>query len=87
MLGGYGEFMYQTGMIDELQRQYVVQQTDYGVKLIQQEKWVEAFQVRDVGCCLDLSKNVASFINVHTFLIVAIFTYMSALCVSETSCK
>lgn len=56
MLGGYGEFMYQTGMIDELQRQYVVQQTDYGVKLIQQEKWVEAFQVRDVGCCLDLSK-------------------------------
>lgn len=47
MLGGYGEFMYQTGMIDENQKQYVVQQTDYGVKLIQQQKWVEAFQVRD----------------------------------------
>lgn len=47
MLGGYGEFMYQTGMIDELQREYVVQQTDLGVKLIHQEKWVEAFQVRD----------------------------------------
>lgn len=46
MLGGYAEFMYQTGMIDELQRQYVVQQTDLGVKLIQQQKWVEAFQVR-----------------------------------------
>lgn len=49
MLGGYGEFMYQTGMIDELQRQYVVQQTDLGVKLIQQEKWVEAFEVRDAS--------------------------------------
>lgn len=45
MLGGYGDFLYQTGMIDELQRQYVVEQTDLGVKLIQQKKWVEAFQV------------------------------------------
>uniref|UniRef100_A0A3P8NJK7 Probable serine carboxypeptidase CPVL n=1 Tax=Astatotilapia calliptera TaxID=8154 RepID=A0A3P8NJK7_ASTCA len=47
MLGGYGEFLYQTGMIDELQKQYVDQQTDHGVKLIQQEKWVEAFEVFD----------------------------------------
>lgn len=45
MLGGYGDFLYQTGMIDELQREYVVEQTDLGVKLIQQQKWVEAFQV------------------------------------------
>ncbi|XP_037641020.1 probable serine carboxypeptidase CPVL [Sebastes umbrosus] len=47
MLGGYAEFMYQTGMIDELQKQYVVEQTDFGIKLIQQEKWLEAFQVFD----------------------------------------
>ncbi|XP_030014859.1 putative serine carboxypeptidase CPVL [Sphaeramia orbicularis] len=47
MLGGYGEFLYQTGMIDELQKEYVIQQTDIGVKLIQQQKWVEAFQVFD----------------------------------------
>uniref|UniRef100_G3NZR7 Probable serine carboxypeptidase CPVL n=1 Tax=Gasterosteus aculeatus aculeatus TaxID=481459 RepID=G3NZR7_GASAC len=47
MLGGYGDFMYQTGMIDEHQRQYVVQQTDLGVTLIQQQKWIEAFQVFD----------------------------------------
>lgn len=45
MLGGYGDFMYQTGMIDELQRQYVIKRTDLGVTLIQQQKWVEAFQV------------------------------------------
>lgn len=56
MLGGYGEFMYQTGMIDENQKQYVVQQTDYGVKLIQQQKWVEAFQVRDAECLLHFWK-------------------------------
>ncbi|KAF7669426.1 hypothetical protein LDENG_00186620 [Lucifuga dentata] len=47
MLGGYAEFMYQTGMIDELQKQYVIQQTDNGVQLIQQKKWVEAFEVFD----------------------------------------
>uniref|UniRef100_A0A667ZJR3 Probable serine carboxypeptidase CPVL n=1 Tax=Myripristis murdjan TaxID=586833 RepID=A0A667ZJR3_9TELE len=47
MLGGYAEFLYQTGMIDELQRQYVVQQTDKGVQLIKQQKWVEAFEVFD----------------------------------------
>lgn len=45
MLGGYGEFLYQTGMIDEYQKEYVVKQTDYGVELIQQQKWVEAFKV------------------------------------------
>lgn len=49
MLGGYGDFMYQTGMIDELQRQYVIKQTDLGVTLIQQQKWVEAFQVGGGG--------------------------------------
>lgn len=45
MLGGYGDFMYQTGMIDEQQRDYVDQQTSLGVKLIQQKKWLEAFEV------------------------------------------
>lgn len=56
MLGGYGEFLYQTGMIDENQKQYVVQQTDYGVKLIQQQKWEEAFRVRDAGRLLPFWK-------------------------------
>lgn len=45
MLGGYADFLYQTGMVDELQRQYVKEQTDAGVKFIQQEKWIEAFEV------------------------------------------
>lgn len=45
MLPGYGDFLYQTGMIDELQRDYVDQQTGLGVKFIQQQKWKEAFEV------------------------------------------
>lgn len=49
MLGGYGEFLYQTGMIDELQKEYVIQQTDLGVQLIQQQKWREAFKVTKCG--------------------------------------
>lgn len=51
MLGGYGDFLYQTGMIDELQREYVVKQTDLGVTLIQQQKWVEAFRVGHSHSC------------------------------------
>lgn len=45
MLGGYADFLYQTGLVDELQRQYVKMQTDTGVKLIQEQRWVEAFEV------------------------------------------
>lgn len=45
MLGGYADFLYQTGLVDELQRQHVKMQTDAGVKLIQEQQWVEAFQV------------------------------------------
>lgn len=45
MLGGYADFLYQTGLVDELQKQYVKMQTDTGVKLIQEQRWVEAFEV------------------------------------------
>lgn len=48
MLAGYGDFLYQTGMIDELQKQYVDKQTDFAVQLIQQQKWVEAFKVSHI---------------------------------------
>lgn len=45
MLAGYGDFLYQTGMVDELQKRYVDEQTDFAVQLIQKQKWVEAFKV------------------------------------------
>uniref|UniRef100_A0A8D0B6T3 Probable serine carboxypeptidase CPVL n=2 Tax=Salvator merianae TaxID=96440 RepID=A0A8D0B6T3_SALMN len=48
MLGGYAEFLYQIGLVDEKQRDYVQQQTDLGAIYIQQQKWREAFEVFDV---------------------------------------
>ena len=37
--------MYQTGLVDELQRDYIANKTDEAVKLINQKKWVEAAEV------------------------------------------
>ncbi|MGH0140968.1 UNVERIFIED_CONTAM: hypothetical protein FKN15_024026 [Acipenser sinensis] len=44
MFGGYAEFMYQSGIVDEKQKQFVQQQADLVVNYIQQKKWVEAFE-------------------------------------------
>ncbi|KAM9806387.1 probable serine carboxypeptidase CPVL [Syngnathus typhle] len=63
MLGGYGEFLYQTGMIDEVQKDYVNKQTDLGVVLIQQQKWVEAFKVFDSLLNGDLAPYPSFFQN------------------------
>ncbi|XP_054847402.1 probable serine carboxypeptidase CPVL [Eublepharis macularius] len=48
MLGGYPQFLYQIGLVDEKQREYVQRQTDLGAIYIQQKKWKEAFEVFDV---------------------------------------
>ncbi|XP_034030898.1 probable serine carboxypeptidase CPVL [Thalassophryne amazonica] len=63
MLGGYGDFLYQTALIDELQREYVMQQTDISVQLIQQQKWVEAFKVFDSLLNGDLTEEPSFFQN------------------------
>ncbi|XP_025025847.1 probable serine carboxypeptidase CPVL isoform X2 [Python bivittatus] len=47
MLGGYAEFLYQIGLVDEKQRVYVQNQTNLGQQYIQQKKWKEAFEVFD----------------------------------------
>ncbi|KAE8596603.1 hypothetical protein XENTR_v10016174 [Xenopus tropicalis] len=47
MLGGYADFLYQTGMVDENQKAFIQQQADLAIKYIQQEKWIEAFDVFD----------------------------------------
>ncbi|KAG8139139.1 putative serine carboxypeptidase CPVL-like protein [Naja naja] len=44
MLGGYAEFLYQIGLVDEKQRIYVQNQTNLGQQYIQQKKWKEAFE-------------------------------------------
>ncbi|ETE69371.1 putative serine carboxypeptidase CPVL [Ophiophagus hannah] len=48
MLGGYAEFLYQIGLVDEKQRLYVQNQTNLGQQYIQQKKWKEAFEVFDI---------------------------------------
>ncbi|XP_065255699.1 probable serine carboxypeptidase CPVL [Emys orbicularis] len=47
MLGGYAQFLYQIGLVDEKQREYVQQQTDLVVIYIQQKKWMKAFEIFD----------------------------------------
>ncbi|KAG7469698.1 hypothetical protein MATL_G00131650 [Megalops atlanticus] len=64
MLGGYADFLYQTGMVDELQKQYVQLQTDGAIQLIQQKKWVEAFEVFDSLLNGDVSPYPSFFQNV-----------------------
>ncbi|XP_063778038.1 probable serine carboxypeptidase CPVL isoform X2 [Pseudophryne corroboree] len=47
MLGGYADFLYQTGMVDENQRDTVRRQSDLAISYIQQQKWLDAFEVFD----------------------------------------
>ncbi|KAG5856697.1 hypothetical protein ANANG_G00010650 [Anguilla anguilla] len=61
---GYADFLYQTGLVDELQKQHVQEQTDAGVRLIQQQKWVEAFELFDSLLNGDLSPYPSFFQNV-----------------------
>lgn len=70
MLGGYGDFMYQTGMIDEQQRDYVDQQTSLGTKLIQQKKWLEAFEVN-------------SYLIASTALVLDLFFSQQLFCLTK----
>ncbi|RXN33407.1 putative serine carboxypeptidase CPVL [Labeo rohita] len=64
MLGGYADFLYQSGLVDELQKQHVQSQMDAVVKLIQEQKWVEAFEVFDRVLSGDLVPYPSYFQNV-----------------------
>ncbi|KAG8442963.1 hypothetical protein GDO86_011689 [Hymenochirus boettgeri] len=44
MVGGYPDFLYQIGMVDENQRLFLQEQTDLAIKYIQEEKWIAAFE-------------------------------------------
>lgn len=45
MIQGYADFMYQTGLLDENQREVFRNSTNKAVHLIQQKKWIEADMV------------------------------------------
>jgi len=45
MILAYADFMYQTGLVDESQRDYFVNQSRKSVDLINQKKYIEAADV------------------------------------------
>ncbi|XP_073532668.1 probable serine carboxypeptidase CPVL isoform X2 [Phyllobates terribilis] len=47
MLAGYADFMFQTGIVDENQKAFVQQKCDLAIQYIQQQKWIDAFDVFD----------------------------------------
>ncbi|XP_076036910.1 putative serine carboxypeptidase CPVL [Oratosquilla oratoria] len=43
----YGDFLYQIGLVDDLDRMYFKQQSDLAVQYINNKQWIEAFNVFD----------------------------------------
>ncbi|KAF7237727.1 putative serine carboxypeptidase CPVL [Varanus komodoensis] len=74
MLGGYSQFLYQIGLVDEKQRDYIQNQTDLGAMYIQQKKWRKAFEVFDLLLNGDetegpsYTQNVTGCNNYYNFL-------------------
>jgi len=42
MIQGYADFMYQTALVDESQRDYFANRSQEALDLINQKKWIEA---------------------------------------------
>lgn len=76
MLGGYGDFLYQTGMVDELQKQFVDKQTGLAAQLIQQQKWVEAYKVSRLNNVGRKQTN-ANILNKVHFIIIPCFRFLT----------
>jgi len=45
MIQAYGDFMYQTALVDESQRDYFANKSQEASSLINQKKWIEAAEV------------------------------------------
>ena len=45
MIQAYADFMYQTALVDESQRDYFANRTQDALSLINQKKWIEAAEV------------------------------------------
>ena len=50
MIPAYPDFMYQTGLLDEPQRDYFAKQCSEAIDLINQKKWREAADVLSLLC-------------------------------------
>lgn len=63
MVRGYADFMYQTGLLDERQREVFRNATDEAIKLIEQKKWIEADKIFDQLLNGDISRYPSYFTN------------------------
>ena len=46
MFGGYGDLMFQFGMVDENEKAYIDNATQQGIDYMKQKKFYEAFLVK-----------------------------------------
>ena len=45
MFNGYGDLMYQFGMVDENEKAHIDSETEYGVELMKKQDYYQAFLV------------------------------------------
>lgn len=64
MMDKYASFMYNLGMLDELQRDYFQSMTDKAVQYIQHEQYLDAFTIFDMLLNGDIIKEPSYFRNV-----------------------
>jgi len=53
MIPAYADLLYQTGLVDELQRDHFANKSGEIIDLINQKKWLEAADVKTFRCTLD----------------------------------
>jgi vitellogenic carboxypeptidase-like protein len=63
MIHSYAEFMFQTGLLDEIQRDYFKNATDFVGALIAQKKWIDADKIWDNLLNGDISKGSSFYTN------------------------
>jgi len=63
MIQAYADFMFQTALLDENQRDYFRNVTNQAVQYIEQQEWVKAFQLFDLLLDSDLSGVPSFFTN------------------------
>ncbi|XP_053465264.1 probable serine carboxypeptidase CPVL isoform X2 [Nycticebus coucang] len=64
IVGGYAEFLYQIGLLDEKQRKYFQEQCDECVEHIKKQNWFQAFAILDKLLDGDLTSDPSYFQNV-----------------------
>jgi vitellogenic carboxypeptidase-like protein len=63
----YGDFLFNIGLVDEMDRDYFKKLAHIQVDFIKKEKWFQAFQVFDSLLNGDLSKHPSYYTNATGF--------------------